>query len=97
MIAYVLLKRLDRRMLLNIGWLQGVFICTLVFAGYCAIYVITPMDLEWHFEFLCAKALSAPLAGFSFTGWPDRVREPTNRNSQVADSFSIVLFVPFCG
>ena len=47
-IAYALLQRLDRRMLLNLGWLQGVFICTTVFAGYCAIYVITPMDLEWH-------------------------------------------------
>lgn len=47
-IAYALLQRLDRRTLLNTGWLQGVFICTIVFAGYCAIYVITPMDLEWH-------------------------------------------------
>ena len=50
LIGYVALQRLDRRMLLNIGWLQGVFICVIVLIGYCAVYVITPMDLQWHLE-----------------------------------------------
>jgi hypothetical protein len=49
-IGYVLLQRLDRRMLLNIGWLQGVFICTILLASYCAVYIITPMNLQWHLD-----------------------------------------------
>jgi hypothetical protein len=47
-LAYVALQRLDRKMLLDAGWLQGVFICVFVLAGYAAVYVVTPMDLQWH-------------------------------------------------
>jgi hypothetical protein len=50
LIGYVALRRLDRGMLLNRGWLQGVFICALVLIGYGAVYVITPMDLQWHLD-----------------------------------------------
>jgi hypothetical protein len=50
LIGYVALQRLDRRMLLNRGWLQGVFICAIVLIGYGAVYVITPMDLQWHLD-----------------------------------------------
>jgi hypothetical protein len=49
-ILYVALRRIDRRMLLNTGWLQGVFICAIVLIGYGAVYVITPMDLQWHLD-----------------------------------------------
>jgi hypothetical protein len=48
--GYVALRRIDRRMLLNTGWLQGVFICATVLIGYCAVYLITPMDLQWHID-----------------------------------------------
>jgi hypothetical protein len=47
-LLYVLLQRIDRQMLLNEGWLQGVSICVLVLAGYFATYVTTPKDLDWH-------------------------------------------------
>jgi hypothetical protein len=50
LIGYVVLQRLDRRMLLNRGWLQGVFICATVLLGYGAVYVLTPMDLQWHLD-----------------------------------------------
>jgi hypothetical protein len=48
--GYVALQRLDRRMLLNTGWIQGVFICATVLIGYGAVYLITPEDLQWHID-----------------------------------------------
>jgi hypothetical protein len=49
-LVYILLQRIDRKMLLNEGWLQGVSICVLLMAGYFAIYIATPEDLQWHIE-----------------------------------------------
>ncbi|HEY2380464.1 MAG TPA: hypothetical protein VGK48_04710 [Terriglobia bacterium] len=49
-LIYVALQGLDRKILLDRGWLQGVFICTVVLAGYTATYLITPMDLQWHLD-----------------------------------------------
>jgi hypothetical protein len=49
-LAYTLLQRIDRKILLNEGWLQGVSICVLLLAGYFAIYIATPEDLQWHIE-----------------------------------------------
>ena len=50
LLAYVGVHSVDRKMLMNEGWLQGAFTCAIVLAGYCAIYVITPMDLQWHLD-----------------------------------------------
>jgi hypothetical protein len=50
LIGYVALRRLDRRMLLNTGWLQGAFICAIVLTGYAAVYVLTPEDLQLHID-----------------------------------------------
>jgi len=48
--AYLGFSGLDRKMLLNEGWLKGVLICVIVLAGYAATYVISPYDLQWHVE-----------------------------------------------
>ena len=40
----------DRRMLLNTGWIQGVFICATVLIGYGAIYLITPLNVQGHID-----------------------------------------------
>jgi hypothetical protein len=50
LLAYVALRRLDRKMLLNQGWLQGVSICVIMLAGYFVLYVISPFELQWHIE-----------------------------------------------
>jgi hypothetical protein len=48
--AYVAFSRVDRKVLLNGGWLKGVLICAIVLAGYAATYMISPYDLQWHVE-----------------------------------------------
>ena len=50
LLGYVVLYRLDRRVLTNRGWLQGVLTCATVLAGYGFVYVMTPMDLQWHLD-----------------------------------------------
>lgn len=49
-LAYVGVQRIDRKMLLNAAWLQGACICAMMVAGYAAIYIVSPMDLEWHLQ-----------------------------------------------
>jgi hypothetical protein len=49
-LGYVVLVGIDRRMLVNRGWIHGVLICALVLFGYFAVYMITPMDLQWHLD-----------------------------------------------
>jgi hypothetical protein len=49
-LVYVCLRGIDRRMLRNPGWLQGVFVSSALIAGYFAVYVVTPMDLRWHLD-----------------------------------------------
>jgi len=48
--AYIAAARLDRKVLLNEGWLKGVLICVILLAGYAATYMISPYDLQWHVE-----------------------------------------------
>jgi len=48
--GFVALRRLDRRMLLDRGWIQGVFICTTVLIGYGAVYLITPQNVQVHID-----------------------------------------------
>jgi hypothetical protein len=50
LLAYLWLQRIDQKILRNEAWLQGVSICFIVFAGYAAIYLITPEDLQWQIE-----------------------------------------------
>ncbi len=49
-LLYVALHGIDRKTAHNAGWLQSVLIWGLVVAGYYAVYVITPMDLQWHLD-----------------------------------------------
>jgi hypothetical protein len=50
LLAYVALQRIDRKMLLNEGWLQSVFVCVIVLVGYLAIFVITPQELQQYID-----------------------------------------------
>jgi Dolichyl-phosphate-mannose-protein mannosyltransferase len=47
-LIYILLRKTDRRVLREMGWLQGVFIVGFVLTGYFAVYVVTPLDLQYH-------------------------------------------------
>jgi hypothetical protein len=47
-LIYVVVNGIDREMIRNAGWLQSLFVCLLVFFGYYAVYLVTPMDLQWH-------------------------------------------------
>lgn len=48
--ALLVLTGICWRMVRSRAWLGSVAILCLVFAGYLAIYVITPMDLQWHLD-----------------------------------------------
>ena len=47
-VIYVAIFGIDRKMVRNTGWLQGLSICVLTLAGYYVTYLVTPMDLQWH-------------------------------------------------
>jgi hypothetical protein len=48
LLAFLILKGVDRQMLRTGGWISSVAILVIVSCGYFAVYVITPMDLQWH-------------------------------------------------
>ena len=50
LLVYVALQRLDRKMLVNEGWLQGVSICVILLAGYFAIFIIGAADVRLAIE-----------------------------------------------
>jgi hypothetical protein len=50
LLGYVGLQGIDRKMLLNVAWLQGAAICVLVLAGYFAVFALSPFDLQWYLD-----------------------------------------------
>jgi hypothetical protein len=73
--AYAALQRLDCRMLLNTGWIQGVFILR---DGperlWCHLFNHAP-GCTTAYRLIAATSLSTPLARVSFADRPDRGRE----------------------
>jgi hypothetical protein len=49
-LLFVGLRGLDSRAMRDRAWISSVGIYAIVLAGYFSIYVITPMDLEWHLD-----------------------------------------------
>src|SRR5437867_4771355 len=45
---FVALQGIDREMIRNRTWLQSCFICVAVLVGYFTVYIISPINLEWH-------------------------------------------------
>ena len=50
LLAFVGLTGVDRTVLRSRGWLTGGAILMAVMAGYFAVYVVTPMELQWHLD-----------------------------------------------
>jgi hypothetical protein len=46
--VFVALRGPDGHMLRSYGWLTGVLILTIMAAGYYVVYLITPLDLQYH-------------------------------------------------
>ena len=46
--AFVGLRGIDRQMIRSRGWLTGVIILTMMAAGYYVVYLVTPLDLQYH-------------------------------------------------
>ena len=49
-LAFIAFSGLDRTTLRSFSWRAGVVIVAMMLVAYYAIYVITPMDLNWHLE-----------------------------------------------
>ncbi len=50
LLVFILIRGVNGAAIRNPGWLVGAGTLTLVFAGYFALYVITPYDLYWHLD-----------------------------------------------
>ena len=48
--AFVGLRGVDRNMLRSWGWLTGAIILTMMAAGYYVVYLMTPLDLQYHLK-----------------------------------------------
>jgi hypothetical protein len=48
LLALLLLSGVDRRVMRNTGWLTGVMTLLIVLSGYYCIYVLSPLDLDYH-------------------------------------------------
>ena len=49
-LLFLAVQGMDRSMLRSRGWLQSAFIWTAMVLGYAAVYVITPMKIDWHIQ-----------------------------------------------
>ena len=50
LLVFIALRGIDRATVRSFGWIGGVFVFAVVLAGYYAVYVLTPIDLQLHLD-----------------------------------------------
>jgi hypothetical protein len=92
LLAFIALRGVDRQTLRSPGWLSGAGILAIVLAGYCAVYVLTPMDLQWHLSSSLERLLmhfwpsALLLAGLATNPRPMRISQTGRTEDLTAQS-----------